>query len=104
MEVFVSKLRSFHIALFNIVSFFDPQPKFLEHETENEYLFRVDKKYALRRLTVYINAIPTLDLEEANQALTHRLPRGHRALIKLMKKMTIQRDLYILLKRQISES
>lgn len=87
----------------DLMQFIDPLPKMKKKETSAEYVFRIEKKYALRYMNHILNIIPDLDPSEIerdlifvkDEALRKDLERKQhmlegRALIKMLKAQLLE--------------
>ena len=64
---------------FSIQSSLDPAPDFEQNETTEQYLQRVERKYALRYVDLQLNFLPPLDVEKLERTLkSEKLPKSER--------------------------
>lgn len=92
-----------HKAIYQILSFIDPPPEMKPGETVSEYVFRVDKRHAIRRLNLNINTYPNFPTQRINRGIVMAKSKMERVFFYFVKHYNDKREKYILLREQIRE-
>ena len=87
----------------NFLEFFDKSPILKKGESIEEYVLRVDKKYALRRINFQLAICPEYNIEAIDNYMKKEKRVGVRKLYKLLRSVAIDKIRFKLLKRQILE-
>lgn len=83
------------------LEFFDKSPAFEEGESIEEYVLRVDKKYALRRINFRLAICPEYNIETIDKYMRKEKRAGVRKLYKLIRSFATDKIRLELLKKQI---
>ncbi len=92
-----------HKVIYEVLSFLDPPPRMKPGETVSEYVFRVEKRHAIRRLNFHINTYPNFPLQRINRGIVIAKSKMQRIFYYFVKHYIEKRDKYILLREQIRE-
>jgi len=95
--------RNLALRYFKFLEFFNKSPVFKKGESIEEYVLRVDKKYALRRINFELAICPKYNIEAIGNILKTEKKAGVRKLLKLMRSFAIDKIRFELLKKQILE-
>ena len=85
------------------LEFFDKSPVFKKGESIEEYVLRVDRKYALRRINFELAICPEYNIEAIDNYMKKEKRAGVKKLYKLIRSFATNKIRFELLKRQILE-
>lgn len=87
---------------FSIQSSLDPAPDFEQNETTEQYLQRVERKYALRYVDLQLNFLPPLDVEKLERTLnSENLPENEREHLETFLVFGKHRQKFLILKEML---
>jgi hypothetical protein len=88
----------------HLIEIFNPSPQWKKNEKIQNYVVRVEKKYALRALNYHLRLSRVYNLDYLNEELNGKLTRSRRKLYKLLKHLTELHYMYKFLREQIRNS
>lgn len=94
--------RYLHHYYYKLLEFFDPSPKINENEPLVDYVFRIPKKYALRRLDLQLAIFPFVNITEAKKMIEAETDPEKKEFLQLMYDIGFKRLLYEMIRDAIS--
>lgn len=87
------KIYSAHY-YYNFLEFFDKSPPKKEDESLKDYVFRVDRKYALRRLDLYLRTMPAHNIDAIQAALDESPNKDTKMFLEWLRELELRRMIY----------
>ncbi len=92
-----------HKIIYEVLPFFGPPPEMKPGETVSQYVFRVDKRHAMRRLNFHINTYPNFSSQRIERGILIAESEMRRIFYYFIKHYKEKRDKYIILRKQIKK-